>query len=309
MNAPLNTDYQLLLELKLRRVSGNDFQKFFSEIMEAKYGDDFVRVKPYGSLGDKGCDGYLASTGSVYACHGAQNGVLGSVSSFRKKMASDFKKASSNLGHIMTSWHMVHNIVEGLPAEALLELKSLEQQNPSVEFSLFGLPSMAETMAGFPESELEKFLGRRARNEDFRNFQISEVKDLVDAIVSATSEHKPMTDEITPVSSEKIDYNEIPGTWVAALQGGRLNEHHIQRYFEQHQVPTRGEMLASIFRSRYSELVAEKLPPASIMYWLYVRIVGQDEVEVSRQVAAHTLLAYLFERCEIFENAVEGSQA
>lgn len=309
MDAPLNTDYLLLLELKLRRVSGNDFQKFFSEIMEAKHGDDFVRVQPYGSLGDKGCDGYLASTGSVYACYGAQNGKLGPVSSFSRKMAIDFEKARSNLSAPMTSWHMVHNIVEGLPAEAILELNSLKQQNPSLEFSFFGLPSMAETMADFPESELEKFLGRRARNEDFRNFQISEVKEIVDTIVSVTSEHKPMTGEITPVSSEKIDYNEIPGTWVAALHAGRLNEHHIQRYFEQHQVPTRGEVLASIFRNRYSELVAERLPPSLIMYWLYVLVVGQDEVEVSRQVAAHTLLAYLFERCEIFENAVEGSQA
>lgn len=250
--------------------------------MEAKYGDDFVRIQPYGSLGDKGCDGYLASTGSVYACYGAQNGKLGPVSSFSRKMAIDFEKASSNLSAPMTSWHMVHNIVEGLPAEAILKLNSLKQQNPSVEFFFLGLPGIAETMAGFSESELEKFLGRIARNEDFRNFQISEVKELVDAIVSVTSEYKPMTGEITPVSPKKIDYNEIPGTWVAALQGGRRNEHHIQRYFEEHQVPTRGEELASIFRTRYSELVAERLPPASIMYWLYVLIVGQDEVEVSR---------------------------
>lgn len=46
-----------LLELKLRRTTGNAFQTFFADVMEARYGDDYVRVKAYGSLGDKGCDG------------------------------------------------------------------------------------------------------------------------------------------------------------------------------------------------------------------------------------------------------------
>jgi len=38
--------------------------------MEKLHGDDFVRIRPLGSLGDKGCDGYLRSNGQVFQCYG-----------------------------------------------------------------------------------------------------------------------------------------------------------------------------------------------------------------------------------------------
>lgn len=68
MNTRLNSDWQRDLELRLRRYSGNGFQTFSGDVMKAKYRDDFSRVKPFGTLGDKGCDGFLHSSGTVYAC-------------------------------------------------------------------------------------------------------------------------------------------------------------------------------------------------------------------------------------------------
>ena len=305
MTYNFTASYHLLLELKLRRASGNQFQVFFGDIMEEKRGNDYVRVKPYGKLGDKGCDGYLESTGSVFACYGAQNGVAGSVSYLISKMTDDFGKAKSNLGDIMRSWHMVHNIIEGLPVETIQKINALKKENTDIELSLLGPPNIADIMAAFSESGLEKFLGPAARNKDFRNLQMSEVKELVDANVSVTTT-PPMTDLIDPVSFQKIQTNHIPAHWAALLQGGRMNEHHIQDYFQEHQIPTRGETLAAIFRDRYAELVAERLSPGAILDRLFIKIVGSEEVNRSRQVAAYTLLAYLFERCDIFENALDG---
>ena len=43
---------------------------FFADVMTRAHGDDYVATRPYGSLGDKGCDGYLASVGEVFACYG-----------------------------------------------------------------------------------------------------------------------------------------------------------------------------------------------------------------------------------------------
>ncbi len=51
--------WKIALELKLRKCSGDAFQDFFSVTMAEAHGSDFVRVRPYGVLGDKGCDGYL----------------------------------------------------------------------------------------------------------------------------------------------------------------------------------------------------------------------------------------------------------
>ena len=51
--------WRIALELKLRKSSGDAFQDFFSTMMATTHGADFVRVRAFGALGDKGCDGYL----------------------------------------------------------------------------------------------------------------------------------------------------------------------------------------------------------------------------------------------------------
>ena len=58
--------------------------------MSKRHGSDYVRVRAYGRRGDKGCDGYLQSSGQVFACYGALNGELGRVSYLVEKMEEDF---------------------------------------------------------------------------------------------------------------------------------------------------------------------------------------------------------------------------
>jgi hypothetical protein len=48
--------WRIALELKLRKSSGDAFQDF--SMMATAHGSDFVRVRGFGTLGDKGCDGY-----------------------------------------------------------------------------------------------------------------------------------------------------------------------------------------------------------------------------------------------------------
>ena len=139
------------LDLKLRTCQGNAFQTFIGDLMEARFGDDFVRVKPYGSLGDKGCDGYRQSDGAVFACYGAQNGAAGSVSQFLAKMDDDFAKARRHLGAIMKSWHMTHNIVEGVPVEATMKHKEIAEANPDLSVYFVGPAKIKEIMSHSPK--------------------------------------------------------------------------------------------------------------------------------------------------------------
>ncbi|MGO9985963.1 MAG: hypothetical protein ACLPIX_17350, partial [Rhodomicrobium sp.] len=62
--------WRLSLEVKLRRLHGDSLQDFFSTVMERVHGSDFIRVRPFGKLGDKGCDGYVSSSGRMYQCYG-----------------------------------------------------------------------------------------------------------------------------------------------------------------------------------------------------------------------------------------------
>jgi hypothetical protein len=142
----------IALELKLRKCSGDAFQEFFSVVMAKVHGEDFVRVRPYGQLGDKGCDGYLGSSGRVFACYGALNADGGKVAYLISKMDSDFSKAAAALSTILNEWHMVHNLVDGLPVEAVLKLEELKKANSSKKFGFIGLEGFRERVFGLPQA-------------------------------------------------------------------------------------------------------------------------------------------------------------
>ena len=120
--------WRIALELRLRKANSDAFQDFFSTVMGLLHGDDFVRVRPYGALGDRGCDGYLQSNGQLFQCYGALAGELKQVATLTTKMTDDCAKALRNLAAIMKEWHMVHNIADGLPVEAVTTMDTLSKR-------------------------------------------------------------------------------------------------------------------------------------------------------------------------------------
>ncbi len=117
------------LELKLRKSSGDAFQDFFSNVMATAHGTDFVRVRAYGALGDKGCDGYLQSAGQVFQCYGSIGAQESKAAYLIKKMGDDFATALKSIPKIMKEWHMVHNFVDGLPTSAVEKLDQIIEKN------------------------------------------------------------------------------------------------------------------------------------------------------------------------------------
>jgi hypothetical protein len=149
--------WRIALELKLRKCSGDAFQDFFSKLMERVHGSNFIRVRAFGRLGDKGCDGYLQSTGKVFACYGALNGDgAGKVAYFITKMGDDYGKAARAIPEIMKEWSMVHNLVDGLPADALLKLAELQAINPKCPCGFIGLEPARKSARSMVQSENER---------------------------------------------------------------------------------------------------------------------------------------------------------
>jgi hypothetical protein len=301
--------WKISLELKLRKVSGDAFQEFFSDVMQKLHGDDFVRVRPFGSKGDKGCDGYLQSNGQVFQCYGAINGDGGKVNYLIGKMNEDFEKAKKKLGSIMKEWHMVHNLVDGLPIDAVEVLEKLKKENPDIKFGFVGLEGFEERINALEDDQVESLLGPVATNDDARNLQIEELRDLVSAVAKEAQSMSATGSSIEPVPADKLDANDLPGHWRSLIAGGWQSAHLVASYLDRHPEPLVGERIARLFNERYQYLKAQNLPPGSIMTALYELVTGVGTVSPERQVAAQALLAHLFESCDIFENVTAETTA
>ena len=210
--------WRIALELKLRKNPGDAFQDFFSTVMAKAFGSDFVRVRPFGQLGDKGCDGYLGSTGRVFQCYGALNSENNKVAYLIGKMKEDHAKAAKSMKILMKEWCMVHNFVDGLPIEAVETLEGLKKKNKNQTFAFFGLESFEETIFALDDAKIEDLLGIAATASDALNLQIMELRDLVNGVELAAMDF--VTVQVQPVPVDKLEFNKLPPHWEKLIEFG-----------------------------------------------------------------------------------------
>lgn len=306
MNPDQTYWWRVGLELKLRKLSGVAFQDFFADLMTAAHGDDFVRIRPHGALGDKGCDGYLASSGRVHACYGAVNGDGARVSYLIGKMESDFTKAKTALGGVMKEWVMTHNLVDGLPIEAVQKLDELKKANPQIRFSFAALESMESSLLSMPEAKIIALVGPAALPAANAVLDTAALKELIDGIMSGVDGASASAVDVKTVSAEKLDHNKLPAAWRQLLTAGMQNSSHVDTYFSRHPQAMMGEHVAQRFRERYAYLRSQELAAPAIMANLFEMIVGAGLADAHRVVAAQALLAHLFESCDVLEDAPQA---
>lgn len=309
LNPAISTEqrywWRIALELRLRKSNGDAFQDFFSIVMGQLHGDDFVRVRPFGKLGDKGCDGYLISSGQLFQCYGAMNGETKQVAKLTKKMTDDFGTAASKLKAIMREWHMVHNLVDGMPTEAVTTLKILEAANVKIKFGIIGLEGFTERVFGLTPFQIGSLLGPAASQDDAKNLDIATLRKLVNDLAVEADAAQPETVDLRPVPVDKLVYNQLPNHWKSLIAGGWINAPVVASYFERHPDPMTGDKVATLFKAKYSYFKAQRLAPGDIMAALYELVTGVGSILPQQQVAAQALLAFLFENCDIFERKAE----
>lgn len=293
--------WRIALELKLRKSNSDAFQDFFSTVMGLLHGDDFVRVRPYGSLGDKGCDGYLQSNGQLFQCYGALAGELKQVVTLTTKMTDDFAKASKNLAVIMKEWHMVHNIADGLPVEAVTTMDGLRQANPKLTFGFVGIEGFSDRIFRLESFQIESLLGPAATDSDATNFDSAALRNLVQHLCHEADAIDFDPQDLRPVPPHKLIFNNLPNHWKHLIAGGWKNAHLVGQYFDRHRDPLTGDRIAKLFRDRYAYLKGQHLAAGDIMASLYELVTGIGSVPPQKQVAAQSLLAFLFENCDIFD--------
>lgn len=294
--------WQLSLELKLRRLHGEAFQDFFSAVMEQLHGTDFVRVRAFGSLGDKGCDGYLQASGQLFQCYGKLHDAALNVATFTSKIEGDYAKAAAALARLMREWHFVHNLFDGLPVEALDALQGLRSRNPHHRFGFVGPAAFEDRVFSLDEPRIVTILGPVATAQDTCNLRLEEVRDLMERVVRDIDTAPIYDGKPNVPPPDKLAYNRISGPWYQMLHSGSQNAPFVAQYIGQHPDPEVGKKVAKAFRQRYLELKAQSLEPKAILTSLYEGITGVGSVSPEQQVAAQALLAYLFDACDIFED-------
>lgn len=147
----------LLLQFKVNIYSknGTEFQSFFENIMGKAY-PDFQKIKPYGSEGDRGNDGYRKKSGIYYQVYAPEAPSI-KLAEAARKLKEDFEKLKKNWDKIseIKEYHFVFNDKYSGSIQKLEEaISELEKDNSGIKFDIFTAKKLEELFFSLDRADI-----------------------------------------------------------------------------------------------------------------------------------------------------------
>lgn len=295
--------FALKFRVRHAEAHGQAFQDFFADLMEKAHAGDFFRVRAHGPLGDEKCDGYLSSEGRLFQVYATQSQTLGDL---LRKIATDFPGAREHWGQRMRAWALVHN--HGLPPAVVKKLDDLRAAHPDVVIEHWDQERLRSLLDRMTRRQLEDLFGRPPEARDFQRLGFAELSPVIHALADRLADADVILDApIAPVPVAKLQANHLGPATARLIRLGREGDPTLEDYFARHHDPTLGERVAAGYRAAYARLRCDGWSPDDLFARL-VELTGGASAESARAAAVYTILAYFFERCDIYEAAPTAPQ-
>ena len=288
-------------EVQLRREffvrDGTSFQRLFSDLMKRRHSVHFSTVCPWGSEGDWKNDGYLSTKRQIFQCYAPRELKKGPILS---KIRKDSNGAFAKWGVHIDEWTLVHNVVDGLPPYILSELLSLTSRHAPASATAWGFEELWRIVRELPVEDNVAVFGPVVADEDFASL---EFRDIIGVMESVAHHEPPRDSAVAVVPPGKIEANHLPACVVDYLQLGMRRATFVDECFKRDADPLLGDRAAEAFNNKYRELKGRRLTATQIYDQLRVFAGGGGDGRLSsrQDAAVFAVLAYFFERCDIFE--------
>ncbi len=291
--------YLKAFEIAFLRKNGNEFQNFFSDIMEKRYPADFVRIMPWGKQGDRKNDGYLKSQKTLFQVY-APNEIKESKTI--SKIEEDFNSALPYWKKYFSKWIFVHNSRKGMSPAILKKLLEIQEINKEIRILNWGFEELKKEFTLLKDRDMEELCGKMPTEEDLEDLTFKELEEVIKTI----SRQKYPEGPIKPVSKEKLKFNSLSKDAENLLLSGMKKSNLVKKYFDECSDPKLGDEIAEGFNKKYRELKQEGLESDEIFTQLHIYAGGFARKEPRYEAAVLAVLAHLFEMCDIFENPKEN---
>jgi hypothetical protein len=292
--------YEVVFERDFLKKTGSQFQDFFSEAMEKRYPGDYIRVRPWGNVGDRKNDGYLRSERILFQVY-APNDLTAAEAI--AKINEDFNGALPYWQQHFDTWTFVHNSRNGLGPDVTKRLLDLDEAHRPLRVLPWGFEEIRQRVFTLNLVDLASLLGPAPSRKDVLNVGFEELQ----VVLSAIARQRPVAEhDLRPVPPGKLLANGLSGSVKDLLTAGMSRSSLVGQFFQQHSDPNYGDEVVQAFRIKYRDLRAAETDPDIIFKLLYEFAGGYRRGEPSHETAVLAVLAYLFEQCDIFERPREG---
>ena len=290
-------------EIAFLKAKGDAFQTFFEQLMSRAYKADFMACRPWGNVGDKKNDGFLRSERRLFQVY-APNDMTAAEA--KKKITEDFAGAFEHWGKHFDKWTFVHNASDGLPPHVQELLLETERKNPGVKIEPWSLEELRAVFRRLELADLQSWFNYTpptAAEQASIGFE-----DIRVVLEDIAARELPKDQAVMSVDPGKLKTNRLSSNVQMLLTAGMAKAPLVKEFFEEWHQPTYGERMAKAFQKRYAELreVNPPLHPNQIFEELRLWTGGAN-VAHAHLASVLAVLAYFFERCDIFEPASSPS--
>lgn len=293
-------NYEKDFRIAFLESKGDGFQRLFEKLMLKAHPNDFMACRPWGNVGDRKNDGYLPSERTLFQSY-APNEL--SAADAIKKINEDFEGAKEHWEKYFDEWTFVHNAPDGRLGPHIIEaLVKLRQNNPKIRIGHCGYEELLSKFRQLSLQDLESWFGPSLTMEANVNLGFS---DLAAVLRHISVMSIPTTSEVKDVSRGKIEANLLSQAVADFLKIGMQKSPLVAQFFSNWKNPTYGEQIAQAFKVEYVRLRdgIPQLYPDEIFGRLQDWAGGTTNSTPTHKAAVLAVMAYLFDKCEIFEDA------
>lgn len=292
--------YEKDFEIAFLRAKGDAFQSLFEQLMSRAYKADFMACRPWGSVGDKKNDGFLKSDRRLFQVYAPNEMTTGLA---KKKITQDFAGALEHWGTHFDKWSFVHNADDGLPPHVQELLLETERNHPGIKIEPWCFEELRGVFRKLSMDDLRSWFNYAPPTmAEQVSIGFDEIRIVLEDI--ATRELPP-SHPVTSVDPGKLQANRLSSNVQALLTAGMSKAPLVKQFFDEWPEPTYGERMAKAFATRYAELKSGTPPlhPNEIFHELQQWTGGEKPKSCAQLAAVLAVIAYFFERCDIFKPA------
>ena len=286
--------YEAKFDYAYVRAKGDGFQTFFEDLMTRAYKADFMPCRPWGNRGDRKNDGFLKSERRLFQVY-APNEMTEAKAI--KKIREDFEGAKAHWHIDFDKWVFAHNAIDGLPPHVQAVILELERSNPGMTLEPWGLAEFRGIFRLVQQADLESWFGYAPTSETKTKLGFEDLQVVLETIAVQPVAHDAPVKDVPP---GKIQANALSPSIAILLKEGMSKAPLVEEFFSKWHDPTFGERIARSFRAKYESL-REQMAPNQVFYDLQAWVGGAQRGSAEHELAMLTILAYYFERCDIFE--------
>ncbi len=286
--------YEQKFENAFRCAKGAAFQDFFERLMGLAYKADFMACRPWGNRGDRKNDGFLKSEQRLFQVYAPNEMAEAKAIT---KIQEDFEGAKAYWGQYFDKWVFVHNADDGLPPHVQLILLDFEKENSGITLESWGLEELRVIFHRLTPEDMRLWFGEVPTAETKTQLGFKDLQVVLESIAyRPASLNQPVKD----VPRGKIEANALSESIAILLKEGMAKAHLVEDFFNQWHDAKLGERTAESFHDKYKQL-REYLTPNRIFAELQTWAGGENRGTPEHELAVLTVMAYYFERCDVFE--------